>query len=112
MLMFQIQECITAHPDEARAGVSRSTIKKVHSLLNPLSILLTLFQYIEEKHKLTITGLNLSQFNRAISSGAEDGTFALPKGPSGKVKLAAKKSAPSKEVCLYQADFVPNLTCI
>ena len=46
-----------------------------------------------------MTGTNLFQLNRAITSGAEAGIFALPKGPSGKVKLAPKtKPSASKEV--------------
>lgn len=47
-----------------------------------------------------MNGLNLSQLNRAITHGADAGTFLLPKGPSGKIKLAPKsKPAASKEVC-------------
>ena len=43
--------------------------------------------------------VNISHLNRAISNGSEDGTFALPKGSSGKVKLAPKnKPAPTNEV--------------
>ena len=34
---------------------------------------------------------NLYQLNRAITSGAEKNIFQLPKGPSGKVKLAPKR---------------------
>lgn len=46
------------------------------------------------------SGSNQYQFSRAISSGVEGGIFVLPKGPSGKVKLAPKaKADPSKEVC-------------
>ena len=58
-------------------------------------------QYIKDHHGLDMTAaMNLSHFNRAITNGAEDGTFALPKGPSGKVKLAPKtKPAPTNEVC-------------
>lgn len=42
---------------------------------------------------------NLSLMNRAITHGAEHGDFVLPKGPSGKVKLAPKKSSSAaKEV--------------
>lgn len=46
---------------------------------------------------------NISHLNRAIAGGAEDGTFALPKGSSGKVKMAPKIRKPSSddEVCLY-----------
>lgn len=50
-----------------------------------------------------MSGLNLSQLNRAIAHGQEEGIFTLPKGPSGKVKLAPKKvvattAAATKEV--------------
>ncbi|KAH8107163.1 hypothetical protein BXZ70DRAFT_916664 [Cristinia sonorae] len=69
-----IKECIAAHASEARSGVSRATIKK----------------FAEETYKLEMTGLQNSQLNRAIASGAEAGIFSLPKGPSGKVKLAPK----------------------
>ncbi|CCL98955.1 uncharacterized protein FIBRA_00963 [Fibroporia radiculosa] len=69
-----IQECITEHREEARSGVSRSTIKK----------------YITEKYRIEIEGTNASQLNRAIAHGAKVGLFALPKGPSGKVKMAPK----------------------
>jgi len=56
-----------------------------------------------------MSGLNLSQLNRAITSGAEAGIFVLPKGPSGKVKLAPKTkplTSGSKEVCRWI-----SLTC-
>ncbi|KAI0374712.1 hypothetical protein BV20DRAFT_960860 [Pilatotrama ljubarskyi] len=78
-----IKECIVAHKDESRSGVSRSTIKK----------------FVSEKYGLDATSaVNLSHLNRAITNGAEEGLFALPKGPSGKVKLAPKtKPAPSNE---------------
>lgn len=51
-----------------------------------------------------MTGLNLSQLNRAITSGTEGGIFLLPKGPSGKVKLASKAkplTSASKEVIQF-----------
>lgn len=59
-----------------------------------------LLQYAEEKYRIEVTGNNLFQLNRAIASGADDGIFILPKGPSGKVKLAPKNKASgaSKEV--------------
>jgi len=69
-----IKECITANKGDARQGVSRNTIKR----------------YAEEAYKIDMTGLNLSQLKRAITSGTEGGLFLLPKGPSGKVKLASK----------------------
>jgi len=69
-----IKECIAVNKGDARQGVSRNTIKR----------------YAEEAYKIDMTGLNISQLNRAITSGAEGGIFLLPKGPSGKVKLASK----------------------
>ncbi|KAJ3763739.1 histone H1 [Lentinula raphanica] len=82
-----IKECIVLHKEEARQGVSRSTIKK----------------YAEEKYKLEMNASHLSQLNRAITHGAETGMFMLPKGPSGKVKLPPKNSKAAddlKEVLL------------
>ncbi|KAF9036763.1 hypothetical protein BJ165DRAFT_604991 [Panaeolus papilionaceus] len=77
-----IKECIAINKEDARTGVSRSTIKK----------------FAEEKYKIEMNPLALSQLNRAITSGAESGVFSLPKGPSGKVKLAPKaKASASKE---------------
>ncbi|THH08194.1 hypothetical protein EW145_g2866 [Phellinidium pouzarii] len=72
-----IKECIVAHPEEARAGVSRPTIKK----------------FVETKYKVDLNTSATSQLSRAIVSGSEKGTFVLPKGPSGKVKLAPKIKA-------------------
>ncbi|KAF8610223.1 hypothetical protein BDV93DRAFT_10646 [Ceratobasidium sp. AG-I] len=76
-----IVECIVAHPDEARAGVSRPMIKK----------------FLEETYKIDITPSHITNINRAIARGAETQVFTLPKGPSGKVKLAPKKAAETKE---------------
>ena len=51
--------------------------------------------------------VDASRFTRAIQNGVEDGTFAFPKGPSGKVKLAPKpKPAPNNEVCFYLLVFM------
>ncbi|KAJ7738482.1 hypothetical protein DFH07DRAFT_82233 [Mycena maculata] len=69
-----IKECIIAHPEDARGGVSRPTIKK----------------FVETKYKVELNPSTASQLNRAITSGSERGTFVLPKGPSGKVKLTPK----------------------
>jgi len=57
-------------------------------------------QYAVEKYNVDLGGVNQFQLNRAIAKGAETGTFVLPKGLSGKVKLAPKvKATPgSKEV--------------
>jgi histone H1/5 len=71
-----IKEAIVNHPEDARAGVSRTTIKK----------------YAEETYKLDMTSAsNLHQLNLALTRGAEKETFVFPKGPSGKVKLAPKR---------------------
>ncbi|KAG1756304.1 uncharacterized protein EDB91DRAFT_6171 [Suillus paluster] len=64
------QECITTTPDGTRHGVSRPAIKKYHLAMNP-----------------TVS----SQLNRAIHQGSDKGNFILPKGPSGKVKLAPRR---------------------
>ncbi|KAF5387105.1 hypothetical protein D9615_001869 [Tricholomella constricta] len=69
-----IKECIIAHPGDARAGVSRPMIKK----------------FVEDKYRIALDHAAAGQLNRAITSGSEKGTFLLPKGPSGKVKLAPK----------------------
>ncbi|KAH7930870.1 hypothetical protein BV22DRAFT_1028037 [Leucogyrophana mollusca] len=69
-----ITECITTSPDGTRNGVSRPTLKK----------------FVESKYHLPMNSSSASQLNRAITQGAEKGHFILPKGPSGKVKLAPK----------------------
>ncbi|CAK5277480.1 unnamed protein product [Mycena citricolor] len=61
-----IKECIIAHPEEARGGVSRPMIKK----------------FVESKYKVEVNAAAASQLNRAITSGSS--------GPSGKVKLTPK----------------------
>ncbi|KAJ3717652.1 histone H1 [Lentinula guzmanii] len=77
-----IKECIIAYPEDARTGVSRPTIKK----------------FVENKYKIDVNASTASQLNRAITSGSEKGVFVLPKGPSGKVKLAPKvRSDATKE---------------
>ncbi|KAB5596456.1 hypothetical protein CTheo_93 [Ceratobasidium theobromae] len=75
------QECIVAHREDSRAGVSRPMIKK----------------FLEEQYKIDITPSHITNINRAIARGAETNVFTLPKGPSGKVKLAPKKTSESKE---------------
>ncbi|KAJ7273522.1 hypothetical protein B0H12DRAFT_1007427, partial [Mycena haematopus] len=78
-----LQECIIAHPEDARGGVSRPMIKK----------------FVESKYKVELNPSTASQLNRAITSGSERGTFVLPKGPSGKVKLTPKvRGEAAKEV--------------
>jgi len=69
-----IKECIAAHPDDARYGVSRPQIKK----------------FVEEQYRLVIGNAQITQLSRAIAVGAEKNIFSLPKGPSGRVKLAPK----------------------
>ncbi|KAI0318339.1 hypothetical protein OF83DRAFT_1171176 [Amylostereum chailletii] len=69
-----IKECVIAHPEDARAGVSRPTIKK----------------FVEAKYNLEMTPAATSQLSRAIAHGVERGTFVLPKGPTGRVKLPPK----------------------
>ncbi|GJJ12181.1 hypothetical protein Clacol_006422 [Clathrus columnatus] len=76
-----LQECIIAHPDEARTGVSRPTIKK----------------FLETKYGLSISASTVTNINRAIAQGSEKGIFTLPKGPSGKVKLVKTTSDKEKE---------------
>jgi len=69
-----IKECIAVNTEDARIGVSRPQIKK----------------YVETKYKLEIGAAQSTQLAKAISTGAERGIFVLPKGPSGRVKLAPK----------------------
>jgi len=77
-----IKECIVHNPGDARVGVSRPMIKK----------------FVENKYHIDLNPLTASQLNRAINSGSEKGIFLLPKGPSGKVKLAPKsRSDTAKE---------------
>lgn len=49
-----------------------------------------------------MSGLTVSNINRAIINGEKKGVFILPKGASGKVKLA-KAATPEKEVCYCPA---------
>jgi len=70
-----ITECITTTSDGTRHGVSRPAIKK----------------FVDTKYHLEFNPSVSSQLNRAIHQGADKGRFVLPKGPSGKVKLAPRK---------------------
>ncbi|KAN0077335.1 hypothetical protein V8E55_011190 [Tylopilus felleus] len=70
-----ITECIMTTPDGTRHGVSRPAIKK----------------FVDSKYHLSMDPVTTSQLNRAIMHGTLSGNFVLPKGPSGKVKLAAKR---------------------
>jgi len=74
-----IRECIRESKEDRREGVSRPTIKK----------------FMESRYGLEMTSLTVANINRAILKGQEKGVFELPKGPSGKVKLA--KAAEDKE---------------
>ncbi|KAG1877628.1 hypothetical protein DFJ58DRAFT_752039 [Suillus subalutaceus] len=76
-----ITECITTTPDGTRHGVSRPAIKK----------------FVDSKYHLETNPLVSSQLNRAIHHGADKGKFVLPKGPSGKVKLAPRGHEAAKE---------------
>lgn len=109
-----IKEAILAHPEESRSGIGRPTIKK----------------FIQTKHPKT-AAVPEAQFknlvSKAITKGAEKNLFLLPKGPSGKVKLApsvkataakkpaappvakkapVKKAAAPKKVCIQ-----PDIPC-
>ena len=56
-------------------------------------------RFIEESYGLEMNRQTLTNISRAIATGSEKGKFVLPKGTSGKVKLAAKaKASDSKEV--------------
>ncbi|KAI9566477.1 hypothetical protein HD554DRAFT_2116212 [Boletus coccyginus] len=70
-----ITECIATTPDGTRHGVSRLAIKK----------------FVDSKYHFPMNAAATSQLNRAITHGTHSGNFVLPKGPSGKVKLAPKK---------------------
>ncbi|KAF8638828.1 hypothetical protein AX17_001886 [Amanita inopinata Kibby_2008] len=72
-----IKACISAHPDNARQGVSRPQIKK----------------FVEQTYKLEMNNAQNVMLSRALGSGSEKGVFVLPKGPSGRVKLAPKTKA-------------------
>ncbi|EPQ58404.1 hypothetical protein GLOTRDRAFT_137127 [Gloeophyllum trabeum ATCC 11539] len=73
-LQTPFSECIAAHPEDARAGVSRPQIKS----------------FVEEQYKLEIGNAQNTQLSKAIATGVDKGDFVLPKGPSGRVKLAPK----------------------
>lgn len=92
LLQVMIKEAILAHPEESRGGLSRPLIKK----------------YLQKKHPET-SKMSEASFNnhisKAIAKGAEKKTFVLPKGPSGKVKLApsAKKAPAAKKTPVKKA---------
>ncbi|KAN0060757.1 hypothetical protein ACQY0O_007415 [Thecaphora frezii] len=79
-----IKQAIAAHPADARAGISRSTIKK----------------YLQSHFPETTNGSEAAfntRVNQTITRGAEKKVFVLPKGPSGKVKLAPKEKTPAEK---------------
>jgi histone H1/5 len=77
-----MQECIAAHPEDARHGVSRPQIKKFApiSCNYILSQTQGYFRFVEEKYKLVIGNAQITQLSRAIAVGAEKNIFSLPKG--------------------------------
>lgn len=79
-----IKAAILAHPEDSRTGVSRPLLKK----------------WIHAKYAHTAAlsdAAFASRLSRAIASGETKKLFVLPKGPSGKVKLApGAKPKPAK----------------
>ncbi|KNZ53431.1 uncharacterized protein VP01_323g8 [Puccinia sorghi] len=73
-----IKDAIQNDKENVRGGVSRPAIKK----------------YLAFRFKVLDTPANITRLNKAIQRGAEKGIFALPKGASGKVKLAKVVSEP------------------
>ena len=77
-----MQECIAAHPEDARYGVSRPQIKKFAPI--PYYYILSqtqgYFRFVEENYKLVIRNAQIAQLSRAIAVGAEKNIFSLPKG--------------------------------
>ncbi|KIK31269.1 hypothetical protein PISMIDRAFT_139234 [Pisolithus microcarpus 441] len=71
-----ITDCIVTTPDGTQNGVSRPTLKK----------------FVEFNYHLVMSPTTTGQLNRAITVGTEKGNFVLPKGPSGKVKLAPERT--------------------
>ncbi|OAV86527.1 hypothetical protein PTTG_29856 [Puccinia triticina 1-1 BBBD Race 1] len=67
-----IKDAIKNNKENVRGGVSRPAIKK----------------YLAFRFKVLDTPANIARLNKAIARGAEKGVFSLPKGASGKVKLA------------------------
>ncbi|KAJ2969316.1 hypothetical protein NUW54_g12993 [Trametes sanguinea] len=86
-----IKECIAAHPEDARHGVSRPQIKK----------------YVEDKYGLEIGAAQVTQLSKAITHGAEKNIFVLPKGPSGRVKLPPKSQRPADASATKEPDAKP-----
>ena len=95
-------------PDGTRHGVSRPAIKKVGFFYSVEYLFADRPQFVDSKYHLSMDPVTTSQLNRAIMHGTLSGNFVLPKGwvfihasgrthiipyvgPSGKVKLAAKR---------------------
>jgi linker histone H1 and H5 family len=117
-----IRECIRESKEDRREGVSRPTIKSAfrsftHVFSPPCRCCPPWVrggegwqrfstsgganapvdaEFMESRYGLEMTSLTIANINRAILKGQEKGVFELPKGPSGKVKLA--KAAEDKEV--------------
>jgi hypothetical protein len=84
-----MQECIVAHPSDARGGVSRPTIKKVSALtlISSSDLRLTFpSKFIESKYHIEVDAANASHLNRAITTGSKKGIFTLPKGACRLIK--------------------------
>jgi hypothetical protein len=125
-----IRECIRESKEDRREGVSRPTIKSTFfyfptfssSRLFPAAMhwgwgakggaasdsheqgadASVDVEFMESRYGLEMTSLTIANINRAILKGQEKGVFELPKGPSGKVKLA--KAAEDKEVRVHSLD--------
>lgn len=85
-LLFFIKEemivaAIAAHPEDARQGISRPTIKKYLHAKYP------------DTQKVPEASFN-NHIAKAIAKGAETKVFSLPKGISGRVKMAPKDQQP------------------
>ena len=79
------QECIAANRDDARVGVSRPQIKKSVIRAPFICPLLHLpnkcvHRFVETTYNLDLGPAQVTQLNKAISNGADKGTFYLPKG--------------------------------
>ncbi|KAJ7939258.1 hypothetical protein B0H13DRAFT_1941331 [Mycena leptocephala] len=77
-----IKECIVAHPEYARQGVSRPQIK----------------EFVESTYKLSIGPFQNTQLSKALKTGSTMNIFVLPKGPSERVKLAPRLNAAEASV--------------
>lgn len=88
-----VKAAIIAHPEEVRAGLSRPALKKWIHATYP--------------HTAQASDASFStNLSRAIATGEEKNVLLLPKGPSGKVKLApsAKPKAKSTKSAAKKSD--------